>query len=111
MNTMIEEMIGENKVQVDLMNPDISIGVEIREKNSTIFLETVKASHNRHIGRQHLERIITCLFHQLHTKDGATLSQTEIYSRIKFIHGLPPPLLVHTVTAITCRDATAANSP
>ena len=39
--TMIEEMYGENKVQVDLMDPDISIGVEIREKNSTIFLETV----------------------------------------------------------------------
>ena len=48
--TMIEEMIGENKVQVDLMNPDISIGVEIREKNSTIFLETVKARGGLPVG-------------------------------------------------------------
>ena len=48
--TMIEEMYGENKVQVDLMDPDISIGVEIREKNSTIFLETVKARGGLPVG-------------------------------------------------------------
>ena len=48
--TMIEEMIGENKVQIDLMDPDISIGVEIREKNSTIFLETVKARGGLPVG-------------------------------------------------------------
>lgn len=48
--TMLEKIVGEDHLKVDLTDPDISIGVEIRENNSSVFLETEKAAGGLPVG-------------------------------------------------------------
>lgn len=48
--TKIEELFGENKVKVDLMDPEVDIGVEIRDNYSSVFLETERAAGGLPVG-------------------------------------------------------------
>ncbi len=48
--TKIEELFGENRVKVDLENPDVSIGVEIREDHASIFLDKINAAGGLPVG-------------------------------------------------------------
>lgn len=47
---MIESLIGKNKVKVKLEDPQISIGVEIREHHSLVYYETIKAAGGLPVG-------------------------------------------------------------
>ncbi len=48
--TLIESITGTDHVKVNLTNPQISIGVEIREKHSLVYYDTIKAAGGLPVG-------------------------------------------------------------
>ena len=48
--TLIESLIGADRVKVNLENPQISIGIEIREHHSLVYYETIKAAGGLPVG-------------------------------------------------------------
>lgn len=48
--TLVEELIGADCVKVDLTDPEISIGIEVRERNSWIFLNSIRGPGGLPVG-------------------------------------------------------------
>ena len=48
--TKIEGLIGEGNVKVDLTDPDITLGLEVREKNSILFFDRIKSAGGLPVG-------------------------------------------------------------
>ena len=48
--TKIEELIGAGHVKVNLTDPDITLGLEVREKNSILFYDSVKSAGGLPVG-------------------------------------------------------------
>ena len=48
--TKIEELIGAGNVKVNLTDPDITLGLEVREKNSILFYDSFKAAGGLPVG-------------------------------------------------------------
>lgn len=48
--SIVEEIVGRDRIQVDLDDPDVSIGIEVRERNSWIFPDSVRAPGGLPVG-------------------------------------------------------------
>ena len=48
--TIVEKLIGPGKVKVNLDHPDVSIGIEIREHNSILYFDSLKAAGGLPVG-------------------------------------------------------------
>ena len=48
--TKIEELVGAGNVKVNLTDPDITLGLEVREKNSILFYDSVKSAGGLPVG-------------------------------------------------------------
>ncbi|MBR2434463.1 MAG: tRNA 4-thiouridine(8) synthase ThiI [Lentisphaeria bacterium] len=48
--SMVENLMGEGKVKVNLDHPDVSIGIEVREKSSILYYDSAKAAGGLPVG-------------------------------------------------------------
>lgn len=48
--TLMDELFGTDRIMVDLENPEISIGIEVRERNAIVYYETIHGAGGLPVG-------------------------------------------------------------